>query len=96
MEGVYILRFDQPLGNEKHQAQYYVGWTKNLEGRLYHHRRGTGARMTAAAAKMGIGFEVVLFIPGADRSVERAIKNRKNTRKFVEAYQRRMAREMVQ
>jgi hypothetical protein len=26
---VYVLELSSPLGNEKHQARFYVGWTKN-------------------------------------------------------------------
>lgn len=90
-EGVYILEFDQPLGSARHSARYYVGYTTNLEGRLWHHRRGTGAAITRAAAERGIGFNVVVFIPGAGRDEERRIKNLKNTPRFVERYQRRQA-----
>lgn len=87
--GVYVLRFDRPLGSKQHAAQFYVGWTKDLDARMWHHRRGTGAAITRAAVERGIGFEVVLFIKGAGRDVERQIKAQKNTKRFIERYQRR-------
>ena len=91
-EGVYILELDRPLGNERHSARYYVGWTRNLEGRLHYHERGLGAAFTRAAVQQGIGWKVALFIPGAGRDVERAIKNSKNTKRWIDAYQRRQAK----
>lgn len=90
-EGVYILELDKPLGNARHQARYYVGYTRNLEGRLYYHEMGRGAAFTRAAVEQGIGFKVALFIPGAGRDIERAIKNSKNTKRWMTAYQRRQA-----
>jgi putative endonuclease len=88
-EGVYILELDQPLGNAKHQASFYVGYTRNLEGRLYYHERGQGAAFTRAAVERGIGFKVALFIPGAGREVERKIKASKNIRRWIASYQRK-------
>ena len=92
-ECVYVLRLDQPLGSDKHKAQFYVGHTYNLERRLDHHRKGTGAAFTRAAAERGIDFHVVLVIPGADRREERRIKNLNNTQRFVERYLRKQAGE---
>lgn len=85
---VYFLEFDTPLGNlnnKRAQAKFYIGWTDDVDARLAEHRAGRGAKITAAAVERGIGFKVVLVIDG-DRSVERAIKNKKNTRKFLEKY----------
>lgn len=33
---VYILRFDEPIGSSKHQAQFYVGYCRDdrLDERL--------------------------------------------------------------
>lgn len=83
---IYVLKLERPLGNAKHQAQYYVGYSKNkytLGLRIEHHRKGCGSSFTRAAVKQGIGFDVVLIMEG-DRSVERKIKNQKNTKRFVE------------
>lgn len=95
---VYILKLSAPLGNSKHQAQYYVGWTKDeitLPKRIACHQSGHGAAFTKAAVEMGITFEVILTLPG-DKSVERQIKNQKNTARFVERYTRRMVRQGAQ
>jgi predicted GIY-YIG superfamily endonuclease len=86
---VYILRFHQPLGNpnKKHgTAQYYVGWAagpKQLKRRLRQHKQGLGAKLTQAASKLKIGFELVCCWSGT-RHEERRVKNYKNTRLFVE------------
>lgn len=88
--GVYILKLDRPLGNDNHRAQYYVGWTVNLPARLSFHRKGRGAAFTRAAVEQGIGFEVVVWIPGATRELERSIKNYKNTPKWIAAYNNRL------
>jgi len=90
-EGVYIVELARPLGNSTHSARFYVGWTVNLENRMWHHRHGSGSRFLAAAAEQGIAFDVVLWIPGADKSVERRIKNRKNTKQFVQQHLRTFA-----
>jgi hypothetical protein len=55
---------------------------------LQHHRSGTGAAFTRAAAERGIEMTVVLTIPHGDRQLERKIKNQKNTKRFVERYAR--------
>lgn len=88
-EGVYILKMSAPLGNENHQAQYYIGWARDLEARLHFHRTGRGAAFTRAAAQQGIEMEVVVWIPGASKKAERWIKNQKNTAVFVRRFQER-------
>lgn len=85
-DGVYILELDQPLGNDKHQARYYCGWTRDLDGRLWHHQHGSGSAFTRAAVERGIGMQLALFIPGAGRDVERAIKNSKNIKRWMAGY----------
>jgi predicted GIY-YIG superfamily endonuclease len=85
---VYILQFTEKLGNPENPrgtAQFYVGYCDDNRPnqRLAEHRAGRGAAITRAATERGIGFDVVLTLPG-DRATERAIKNRKNTRKFVQ------------
>jgi putative endonuclease len=91
---VYILELARPLGNHRHQARFYVGWTKNeatLQQRLDHHRKGTGAAFTRAAVERGIDFQLVLTLPEATKTDERRIKNQKNTRRFVERHLRRQS-----
>lgn len=87
---VYILRFETPLGSERHRAEFYVGWCaeNGLERRLKEHRNGTGAAMTRFASAAGIGFEVVATLPGATRDDERRIKKMKNTRRVLDRIRR--------
>jgi len=83
---VYVLKLDQPLGNEKHYAQFYVGWSKNeytLAKRIEHHMQGRGSKFTQAAIAKGYNVEVVLTMEGG-KDVERKIKNQHNTKRFVE------------
>lgn len=84
---LYILEFDRPLGNPHNprgMARFYLGWCKDgqLKRRLAEHRAGTGAAITRAAVAQGIGFEVVITLPGT-RKDERRLKNLKNTPKLV-------------
>lgn len=89
VSGVYVLKFDAPLGSDKHRAEFYVGYADNIGGRLHYHETGRGASITKAAVERGIGFQIALVIPGATRAMERQIKRRHNTRKFVESYLKR-------
>jgi predicted GIY-YIG superfamily endonuclease len=86
---VYILQFEKPLGNLKHQAQFYIGWCIDgqLSSRLEEHRAGRGAAITRACNERGIAFDVVATMPGG-RDRERQLKRRKNTRQIVERYTR--------
>lgn len=74
---VYLLHFDQPLGNNVHHAQHYIGWAADLAARMAQHRNGTGAAITRAAIERGIAFDVVRVWPDRDRSFERALKRQK-------------------
>ena len=75
---VYLLHFSAPLGNERHQAQHYIGSAPDsrLQTRIAEHQRGAGARITQVAVERGIGLEVVRTWPGG-RQEERRLKNRK-------------------
>lgn len=86
---VYILQFDAPLGTARHYANYYIGYCEDdrLLDRLAEHRAGRAAAITRAAIQRGIDFQVVATLPG-DRSVERALKRRKNARLVVDRLQR--------
>lgn len=87
---VYIIQFASPLGNARHSATYYVGWARNVEARLRHHRNGRGAAITRAAAANGIGMEIVFSMPGT-RADERRIKNQKNTRRWLNRQMAKLA-----
>lgn len=85
---VYILEFTQPLGNERHQAKYYLGWAMDVEERLEEHEAGHGAAITRAAIERGFGLKLVAIIPGMTRNDERRLKNQKNTRRIVDRIER--------
>lgn len=67
---IYLLHFDQPFKHTRH----YIGWASNLEARLEHHRRGTGARLLAVLNQHGIGWTLARTWSGT-RSRERQLKN---------------------
>jgi hypothetical protein len=83
---VYLVHLDRRLGSDhpKGAARHYLGTTINLDRRLTQHRDGTGARMLAAAAERGIGFDVVRTWPGG-RAEERRLKNQHNARRMCPA-----------
>jgi predicted GIY-YIG superfamily endonuclease len=74
MQTVYLLHFDRPL---KH-ARHYLGWTTNLDARLEHHLKGSGARLVRAVVQSGIGVTLARQWRGEDRNFERKLKNRNN------------------
>lgn len=76
---VYMVKLDQPMGGDKHKAQYYIGWTLDTAQRLADHKAGRGSAMLRAAAQRGIPFEIVATVPG-DRALERWLKNKKDSR----------------
>jgi predicted GIY-YIG superfamily endonuclease len=77
MSAVYLLHLDRPI-SDNHTSQHYLGWASNLDGRIWHHKNGTGARFTQVAVERGIGFEVARVWEGEDRAFERKLKNQKN------------------
>ncbi len=87
---IYVLEFSKPLGNERHSARYYVGWARDVETRVNHHRKGSGAAITRAAAAAGIAMNIIYVMPGT-RHDERRVKNQKNTRRWVQTQLRRQA-----
>ena len=74
---VYVLHFNRPF---KH-ARHYVGWAKNPEARIEHHRQGTGARLMQVVREAGIDFVVANLMPGT-RSDERRWKNRGSAARY--------------
>lgn len=72
MDGtVYLLHFDAPFGHARH----YLGWASNLDARLEHHERGTGANLLRHVRAAGIGWSLARTWQG-DRHLERRLKNR--------------------
>jgi hypothetical protein len=74
------LHFQRPI-SLAHTCQHYLGWCLDLDVRLAAHRAGRGARLTQVAVERGIAFEVVRTWPG-DRTLERRLKNRKESPRF--------------
>ena len=74
---VYLLHFDTPFGHAKH----YTGWAANLAGRLEHHAKGSGARLTQVVAQAGIGWSLAHTVDGVDRFFERKMKARGASRR---------------
>lgn len=68
---VYLLHFDEPFGHARH----YLGWARNLDARLAHHKRGTGANLLRHVAAAGIHWRLARTWRG-DRHLERRLKNR--------------------
>lgn len=84
MGTVYLIHFDQPIGdldNPRGQARHYLGWTEDLEARLHEHRTGNGSAIMAAVARQGIGWRVVRTWPGG-RDLERQLKRQHNAPRF--------------
>ena len=82
---IYILRFDQKLGNPNKkcgQCEYYIGWAENTLKRLNEHRKNRGCCLTRAANAQGIGYTIVALIEG-DRNAERWLKNRRNVKRVL-------------
>lgn len=74
---VYLLHLSRPLGNERHQASHYLGYSpdRHLDQRIADHRAGQGARITQVAVERGITLTVVRTWPGLSRTDERRMKN---------------------
>jgi predicted GIY-YIG superfamily endonuclease len=80
---VYILEFSQPVGG---RARYYIGWAQDeytFAQRLKYHKKGRGARLTAAAVTQGITFRPVVIVPEGTRADERRLKSWKKTAQVV-------------
>jgi hypothetical protein len=79
---IYLLRFTFPLGSDRHEARYYLGYTsrKRIDERLKEHLNGEGAAITRAAVERVAPhvepWEVVWTVRG-DRWGERVLKGRK-------------------
>lgn len=72
---IYLLHFSSRV-SDGHTTQHYMGWARDLKGRVRHHKNGTGARLTQVAVERGISMEVVRTWEGT-RDDERRLKNGK-------------------
>ncbi len=78
MGTVYILHLHTKL---KH-ALHYTGFAINLDARLAHHAKGTGARMLAVARQQGISWELGRTFEGQDKTFERKLKRTKAVSRY--------------
>jgi predicted GIY-YIG superfamily endonuclease len=76
---VYIIHLAKPLAGSK--SQHYVGFSTQVEKRLFHHRKGTGSNFLREANRQGIPYALVVIFAGTKRD-ERRLKNCKNTAKY--------------
>lgn len=74
--GVYLIHLERPY---KH-ARHYIGFARNIEARLDHHRRGSGANFLKVVTRAGIPWHLVRVWAGQDKTFERRIKGRSATR----------------
>ncbi len=76
---VYIIHLARPLAGSK--SQHYVGFSKQVEKRLWHHRNNTGSHFLKEANRQGIAYTLCVIFTGTKRD-ERGLKNIKNTKKY--------------
>lgn len=76
---VYIIHLARPLSGSN--SRHYVGFSKHVHKRLYHHRKGTGSNFLREANRQGIPYCLVSIQTGTKRD-ERRIKNTHNTAKY--------------
>lgn len=69
---VYVVHLAERFGH----AQHYIGWSRSLRNRLWHHHRGSGAHFLREVNRAGIKWAVVAVHRNVDRHFERALKNR--------------------
>lgn len=70
--GIYLIHFAPAYKHAKH----YLGYADDIEPRLNAHLNGRGARLTQVARDAGCTLLLVRIWEGADRKMERRIKNR--------------------
>jgi hypothetical protein len=72
-----LLCFSEPLGNARHRASHYLGWSpdRKSEARIAEHLAGRGARITRAAVERGTALTLTRVWPGETRTDERRHKD---------------------
>jgi len=84
---VYVIHFAGKLAG---RARHYIGFSEQLDRRLFVHRSGKGAKILNACNLQSISYGVVVVFENATelvitRKFERFLKNRKKTRCFCPA-----------
>lgn len=72
---VYLIHFDEPLAGH---ARHYIGYAEDVDGRMWHHKHNSGARILAACNERKIKYKIVRTWEGEDRTFERKLKNQKH------------------
>jgi hypothetical protein len=83
MSGAYLFHAARPIGNlanRRAMARHYLGWADCLERRTTEQAAGNGqaAALMRAFRAAGVPVQLVRTWPGASRTDERRLKNRKN------------------
>ena len=78
MGTIYLVHLDGGFRMDaRRTARHYIGWARNVDARLAHHRAGTGSNFLRVAGDRGISFDVVRTWTG-DRTAERRLKRQRN------------------
>ena len=72
---VYLIHFDKPIGSDRHQAQHYLGATRNLDERIQRHRTGRGSQIMTYVSQHGIQWEVSRTWDDAEPDLEKRLKS---------------------
>lgn len=79
---IYIIHFDRPwITSDGRTLEHYVGFSKKVEKRLHHHRKGSGANFLREAITRGISFRLVVRFSGTKRD-ERRLKVTGHIKKY--------------
>lgn len=71
---VYIICLDEPwITEDGRVVKHYVGFSKKVEKRLFHHRKGSGANFLCQALLRGLTFHLTVRFSGTKRD-ERRLK----------------------
>ena len=85
MGTIYLVHLDGGLRMDaRRTARHYVGWARDVDARLAHHRAGSGANFLRVAGERGIRFDVVRTWRG-DRTLARRIKRQHHARRYCPA-----------
>jgi len=76
---VYIIHLARPLASSN--SRHYVGFSKQPDKRLFHHRKGTGSNFLREANQQGIAYCLVVLQTGTKHD-ERKLKNTHNSAKY--------------
>src|SRR6266498_4099229 len=71
---VYLIHFDQPIGNPTEPKGRVQHWTQDLRSRLAEHEAGRGARLLEVIRDAGLGWKLARTWSG-DRKRERQMKD---------------------